>query len=149
MRGTTDLNREQGELAAEDMLMTANRMSLLRRCDFNARTFQLHDVICSYLVRKQIDKLPALHGTLVDGYHAKGRDLAREVDEVSEGDKVNSRADNKRNKSALHNELLEAYKEIDECHPLPEDGYFYNHLIYHLEQAGRIDEIHALFCSKE
>jgi len=50
-----------------------------------------------------------------------------------------------------HQNLLEGYRQSrqDEgWHTVPEDGYFGDHLIYHLTRAGWIDEIHGLFMSR-
>jgi WD40 repeat protein len=49
-------------------------------------------------------------------------------------------------RSALHNQLLAAYR--DQCPggwaDGPDDGYFYQHLAHHLDQAGRAQELQAL-----
>ena len=46
-----------------------------------------------------------------------------------------------------HQQLLERYQTKTEkglWHTLPDDGYIYNHLTWHLEKAQKIDEIHQL-----
>lgn len=48
---------------------------------------------------------------------------------------------------ALHQALLDAYRlstEDGRWSTLPNDGYVHAHLTYHMEHAGRIDDIHAL-----
>ena len=47
---------------------------------------------------------------------------------------------------ALHAELVEAYRARcpDGWHTGPDDGYFFQHLPYHLAEAGRADERRAL-----
>ena len=50
----------------------------------------------------------------------------------------------------LHSKLLNAYQAQGngEWYDVPDDGYFYDHLIYHLEQSQQYDEIHSLFCGE-
>ncbi len=46
-----------------------------------------------------------------------------------------------------HQQLLERYQKKTEnglWHTLPDDGYIYNQLIWHMEKAQKIDEIHQL-----
>lgn len=46
-----------------------------------------------------------------------------------------------------HGLLLDRYaaqRTTDEWHTLPNDGYIHNRLVWHLERAGRDEEIHAL-----
>ncbi|WP_293047469.1 NB-ARC domain-containing protein, partial [Moorena sp. SIO1F2] len=46
-----------------------------------------------------------------------------------------------------HQQLLERYQTKTEkglWHTLPDDGYIYNHLTWHLEKAQKIDQIHQL-----
>ena len=46
-----------------------------------------------------------------------------------------------------HQQLLERYQTKTEkglWHTLPDDGYIYNHLTWHLEKAQKIDDIHKL-----
>ncbi|MEB3189181.1 MAG: NB-ARC domain-containing protein [Snowella sp.] len=46
-----------------------------------------------------------------------------------------------------HQQLLEQYQKKTKdglWHSLPDDGYICDHLIWHLEKAGKIDEIHQL-----
>jgi len=50
-----------------------------------------------------------------------------------------------------HIELLDRYRERIEngpWHTLPDDGYIHDHLIWHLEQADRTEEIHDLLCEE-
>lgn len=45
-----------------------------------------------------------------------------------------------------HSLLLDIYNEHQKpWHEVEDDGYLYNHLVYHLETAYRIEEIHKLF----
>ena len=48
--------------------------------------------------------------------------------------------------AGLHAELVEAYRARcpDGWHSGPDDGYFFQHLPYHLAEAGRVDERRAL-----
>jgi len=47
---------------------------------------------------------------------------------------------------SLHSQLLEAYQQkcADGWHSGPNDGYFFEHLAYHLVEAGRKDELQRL-----
>ena len=48
-----------------------------------------------------------------------------------------------------HNTLLLAYNpDKRRWHDIIDDGYLYNHLVYHLEAADRLDDIHTLFQDK-
>ena len=55
-------------------------------------------------------------------------------------------AEQKERLPALHAELVEAYRARcpDGWHTGPDDGYFFQHLPYHLAEAGRADERRAL-----
>lgn len=33
-------------------------------------------------------------------------------------------------------------------HTAPDDGYLYDHLVHHLKEAGRVDELKALFADQ-
>lgn len=45
-----------------------------------------------------------------------------------------------------HSALLDAYNEDKKpWHDVKDDGYLYDHLVYHLEAAHRIEDIHTLF----
>jgi len=48
--------------------------------------------------------------------------------------------------SSLHSQLLEAYQQkcADGWQSGPNDGYFFEHLAYHLEEAGRKDELRGM-----
>ena len=49
--------------------------------------------------------------------------------------------------AAAHAELLERYRQKTQnplWHSLPNDGYIHERLVWHLERAGWVDEIHAL-----
>jgi hypothetical protein len=47
-----------------------------------------------------------------------------------------------------HNSLLAACNpERKPWHEIPDDGYLYDFLAYHLEEAGRLDDLHGLFAS--
>ncbi|MBD2342325.1 hypothetical protein H6G64_36035 [Calothrix sp. FACHB-156] len=48
---------------------------------------------------------------------------------------------------AVHSQLLDKYQQQTEnnlWHTLADDGYIHQHLVWHLEKAGRVDEIHQL-----
>ncbi|MBL8134213.1 MAG: hypothetical protein JNL42_20295, partial [Anaerolineae bacterium] len=47
--------------------------------------------------------------------------------------------------AAAHQALLDAYSGWGGWHTVPDDGYLYAHLIYHLSGAGATEAIHALF----
>jgi hypothetical protein len=47
----------------------------------------------------------------------------------------------------VHAQLLDKYQQQTEnnlWHTLPDDGYIHQHLVWHLEKAGKIEEIHQL-----
>ncbi len=44
---------------------------------------------------------------------------------------------------AAHGQLLDAYPS-----PLPDDGYIHGHLIWHMENAGRVAQMHNLLCEE-
>ncbi len=52
---------------------------------------------------------------------------------------------------ALHNRLLDAYREKshNRWHSGPNDGYFFQHLAYHLSEAGLREELRDLLLSPE
>ncbi|MDF5733912.1 MAG: hypothetical protein PUP92_39570 [Rhizonema sp. PD38] len=46
-----------------------------------------------------------------------------------------------------HTQLVERYQQQTEnnlWHTLPDDGYIHQHLVWHLEKAGKVEEIHQL-----
>jgi NB-ARC domain len=48
---------------------------------------------------------------------------------------------------AVHSQLLDKYWQQTEnnlWHTLPDDGYIHQHLVWHLEKAGKVEEIHQL-----
>jgi hypothetical protein len=50
-------------------------------------------------------------------------------------------------KAEAHGQLLERYQaqtQENQWHTLPDDGYIYQHLTWHMQQAGQADAIHAL-----
>ncbi|MGB3756811.1 MAG: NB-ARC domain-containing protein, partial [Rivularia sp. (in: cyanobacteria)] len=47
----------------------------------------------------------------------------------------------------VHAQLLDKYQlqtENNSWHTLPDDGYIHQHLVWHLEKAGKVEEIHQL-----
>ncbi len=47
----------------------------------------------------------------------------------------------------VHAQLLDKYQQQTEnnlWHTLPDDGYIHQHLVWHLEKAGKVEEIHQL-----
>lgn len=49
--------------------------------------------------------------------------------------------------SDAHSNLLESYKQRSQkgiWYTLPNDGYIHNHLVWHMQKAGQIEQIHAL-----
>lgn len=64
---------------------------------------------------------------------------------------VGSAMTNPSNLALAHIELLERYRrQTVRCwNTLPNDGYIYRHLTWHLEQAGLEDEIHALLAMSD
>jgi hypothetical protein len=56
------------DLDVEDLCVRLGQLSLLQRCDLEERRIRLHDVVCAYLVQACGDRLPALHGQLLDAY---------------------------------------------------------------------------------
>jgi hypothetical protein len=55
-----------------------------------------------------------------------------------------------KNLLALHDRLLNAYAALcsDGWHTGPDDGYFFAHLLHHLEEAGRVEEIYRLLAAE-
>lgn len=52
---------------------------------------------------------------------------------------------------AVHATLLERYKRRTQnglWHTLPPDGYIHSHLVWHMEQANQLDQIHALLAEE-
>ncbi|MGK7921014.1 MAG: NB-ARC domain-containing protein [Trichodesmium sp.] len=50
-----------------------------------------------------------------------------------------------------HGIFLEKYRRLTDnnlWHTLPNDGYIHQHLVWHLEKAGKIDEIHGLLAEE-
>ncbi|GGA10506.1 NB-ARC domain-containing protein [Okeania sp. KiyG1] len=50
-----------------------------------------------------------------------------------------------------HGIFLEKYRKLTDnnlWHTLPNDGYIHQHLVWHLEKAGKIDEIHRLLAEE-
>jgi len=50
-----------------------------------------------------------------------------------------------------HTLLLECYREMVKgglWHTLPNDGYIHDHLVWHMEKADRIEDIHRLLCEE-
>lgn len=69
------------------------------------------------------------------GFHSLMRDLI--VVELGEDDQL-----------TIHETLLKIYRQTckgEGWHTAPDDGYLYDHLIYHLHAAERFDEIKRLF----
>jgi len=52
----------------EELCERLARLSLLLRFDLAARRIRLHDVVRAYLEREQGDRLPVMHGQLLDAY---------------------------------------------------------------------------------
>lgn len=51
---------------------------------------------------------------------------------------------------SVHDALLRAYNNDNApWHTVKNDGYLYNHLVYHLEEAGRFEEMFALFTTPD
>lgn len=100
------------------------------------KVFWRHRGLPDYKIRQKIARFFDLSLATADG---NGRIVLHDL----LYDYVKRRA---KDLKALHSTLLEAYSKVcpDGWHNGPNEGYFYQHLAYHLTNAGRIYELKSL-----
>jgi hypothetical protein len=110
---------------AGDLLRSLREQALLSlgppRPD-GAQTFRLHDLMRAIAVKLLTD--PTVPPTADD---LQGLGLTR---------------------TEAHNRFLDRYRRaVPEAswHTIPDDGYLHDHLVWHLEQADRVEDVHRLF----
>ncbi|MBW4508264.1 MAG: hypothetical protein KME64_17370 [Scytonematopsis contorta HA4267-MV1] len=92
--------------------------------------------------------VPLADGTITYRLHDLFHDLARNLltspqKPKRQGDLIGLGI----NWSDAHAQLLDRYQQLIEnnhWHTLPDDGYIHQYLVWHLEKAGKIEEIHQL-----
>ncbi|NEO69397.1 NB-ARC domain-containing protein [Moorena sp. SIO3H5] len=117
----------------EDVTITETMATTL----WNCTSFQAKKTL-RYLRQKSL-LLPGVSSTQDTNYrlHDLLHDLARNLLQPELGLSI----------PEAHQQLLERYQTKTEnglWHTLPDDGYIYNHLTWHLEKAHKIDDIHQL-----
>jgi len=117
----------------EDISITETMATTLWDCNLVGAKDTLR-----YLRQKAL-LLPGLSTTPDTNYrlHDLLHDLARRLVQAELGLSI----------TEAHQQLLERYQSKTDkglWHTLPDDGYIYNHLIWHLEKAKKINEIHQL-----
>ena len=117
----------------EDVTITETMATTLWDCNL----VEAKDTL-RYLRQKAL-LLPGLSTTPETNYrlHDLLHDLARRLVQSELGLSIPS----------AHQQLLERYQtktDLGLWHTLPDDGYIYNHLIWHLEKAKKIKDIHQL-----
>ncbi|NEO69075.1 NB-ARC domain-containing protein [Moorena sp. SIO3H5] len=117
----------------EDVTITESMATTLWDCNL----VEAKDTL-RYLRQKAL-LLPGLSTTPETNYrlHDLLHDLARSLVQAELGLSI----------TEAHQQLLERYQTKTEkglWHTLPDDGYIYNHLIWHLEKAKKINDIHQL-----
>ncbi|OLT61042.1 NB-ARC domain-containing protein [Moorena bouillonii] len=118
-------------ILAEDVTITETMATTLWDCNL----VEAKDTL-RYLRQKAL-LLPGLSTTPETNYrlHDLLHDLALRLVQSELGLSI----------TEAHQQLLERYQTKTEkglWHTLPDDGYIYNHLIWHLEKAKKINEIH-------
>ena len=141
--GKTTLAKLWGATAAlkpfhvKQLCLRLFRLSLLLACDLKAQTIRLHDVTRAYLIQIQRERLPALHGQLLDTHRPTNDQRLTTNDD----------------QPPAQSPCLPVYPSPR--HPVtpsphhewadlpPDEPYLWDHLAYHLIGAGRGEELVA------
>lgn len=106
--------RGLNDFDTEELCERLDRLSLLQRFDPTRRVITLHDVVRNYLISKQADNLPVLHTALLEAHLP-----------------IRTEDDYSTNPSCVWAEIP------------PNEPYLWDHLLYHLAAAGRLEELTA------